>query len=401
MRRILLASALLLGGLGVAPFSAQAGSLEDLLVQKGVITRADAESVTDSGIPAKVYYKNGIKLEFPEAGATFGLNAFIQTRYTFTDADTGSNTSSFDLKRARLIAAGSVLNKEFDYYLQTEFAGSEATLKDAFVRWNPLSSTAIRAGQYKIEVSRQFNTSDYALQFADRSAASEYFDLDRNQGAELVYGPCDKAKIGLAIFNGVSTGEGNNKTGVDTNHTGVIFARADLVGKMDALKEGDVENTESLAVNVGAAYAYSDFNKDSGDPVASINHTGQTVSVDANVKDRGFSLHTEFFWAEDEPEGADSAQPLGGYVQTGFFLTPKQLEVAVRYSVISCDDGKAGGDCAGLDKIQEATAGLNYYFMGHNLKAQLNYVYKNEDPAAGDAGSTKENRIMAQLSAYL
>ncbi len=305
------------------------------------------------------------------------------------------------MNKARMIIQGTILNKEFDYYFQTEFAGSSASLKDAFLRWNSNSGLALRAGQYKTELSRQFNASDYALQFADRSVASEYFDLDRNQGVEAVYSFCDTAKLGAAIFNGQSTGEGPNKTGVDTRHTGIVFARADVVGKMDPFKEGDVENTPGLAINLGAAYAFSDYDLDTGTPVVVVNHNSNQLSVDANVKDQGFSLHTEFFWSKDDPDGSESASPTGGYAQAGYFLAPQQWEVAVRYSIVSCDDGKAAGDCAGLDKIQEATGGVNYYFLGHNLKAQLNYVYKNESPVANDSEDGHEHRVIAQLSAYL
>jgi phosphate-selective porin OprO and OprP len=395
MRRKLLISMCSLCMCGL-PFAAYAGTLEELLIQKGVISRSEAAQVT-SGTPAKVYWKNGTKVDFPDSGTTFGINTFIQSRYEFHDVDKGQNTSSFSVNKARLIVSGTALNKEFEYYLQSEFAGSNASLKDAYLKWNGPENVSARFGQYKTQVSRQFTSSDYALQFADRSVASDYFDLDRNQGVEAMWGT-ETAKIGAAIFNGLSTGEGVNKTGVDTKHTGIIFGRADLLGKMDAMKEGDVEMTPETAVNVGFAYAYSDFEKTgSADPVE---HTGQNLSVDANLKDNGASIHAEFFWAKDDPQDGENASPMGGYVQAGYFLTPKHWEIAGRYSIVSCDDGKAGGDCEDVDQIQEATAGLNYYFIGHNLKAQFNYVYKSTDPV-GSESTENDNRIVVQMSAYL
>lgn len=381
------------------PGAAQAGSLEELLVQKGVISRSEAAAATAS-TAAKVYYKNGTRVDFADTGSTFGINTFIQTRYGFTDHEEGENTSSFKVNRARLIASGSALNKEFEYYLQGEFAGASASLKDAYLKWNIDKDLALRMGQYKTPISRQFVTSDYAIQFADRSLASDYFDLDRNQGLEATFSATPDLKLGAAIFNGLSTGEGINKTGVDTKHTGAVFFRADLAGKMDPFKEGDLDVTEGMAVNVGGAYAYSDFQATAtGAP--SVQHDGHSVSLDANLKSEGMSVHSEFFWAKDEPEGADSASPLGGYVQGGYLLADRKTELAARYSLVSCDDGAAAGDCSGLDQIQEVTLGLNYHFSAHNLKAQFNYVYTNKNPTESDLSDENDNRLVVQLSAYL
>lgn len=381
------------------PAMVEAGSLEQLLADKGVVTRGEAACAATGAAP-KVYYKNGVKVEVPDAQAVFGLNAFIQTRYDFTDYGDAANTSSFRVNRARLVSSGSILNQEFEYYLQGEFAGHGASLKDAYLKWNVDKEFSVRAGQYKTPISRQFVNSDYAIQFADRSLASDYFDLDRNQGVEGTYAITPDLKLSAALFNGLSTGEGVNKEGLDTQHTGALFFRANLLGKMDAMKEGDVEHTELTAVNIGGAYAYSDYQITSGG-LPALQHKGQALSLDANVKSQGMSVHTEFYWNNDDPDDAQSSSPIGGYIQAGYFLTPKHAEIAARYSIVSCDDGKAAGDCAGIDQMQEATAGLNYYFMGHSLKAQLNYVYRNTNPTGAGAGDTNDNRIVVQLSAYL
>ena len=60
----------------LAPALCQAATLEELLVEKGVITQSEARGATSDG--AKAYYKGGTRLEFPDAGFTTKIkNVFL------------------------------------------------------------------------------------------------------------------------------------------------------------------------------------------------------------------------------------------------------------------------------------------------------------------------------------
>src|SRR5262245_56537178 len=124
MKRALMASCLL--ALGAA--DASAGTLEELLVEKGVITKSEATSVASPAGSAKVTYNNGTQIEFPDHRFNVKRNTLVQTRYQFTDNDEDGgkiNNSSFDVVRARIIISGTALGKEFSYYLQNDFVGSK------------------------------------------------------------------------------------------------------------------------------------------------------------------------------------------------------------------------------------------------------------------------------------
>lgn len=406
MRKSILVAAVLL----LAPATGQAKTLDELLVEKGVITKGEAAGATSGGL-GKVSYRNGSRFEYPSEGITTTIATQLQERYTYTDNDEDSglsNTSSFSTKRARIIVSGSALHEEFTYVLQTDFVGDtdedgaqSPELRDAYIQWKACDWAAVRMGQFKTAISRQFNTNSAKLQFADRSLASEFFDLDRQQGlaasADLADG---MIKVGAGIFNGSSDGEGINRPGVDTKHTGVVSVRANVMGKMDVYEEGDIEWTEDTAVSLGAAYAHESANSDLG---AGLEDTDtDTVSVDANLKTAGLSVHAEYFFATADADSfADEVEPTGFYAQVGYFLDPKTLEIAARYSFLDCDDGLAGGVCDGNDNVNEAAFGVNYYFWKHNLKAQLNYVFQNEDETGADGDDFNTNKWIFQISAYL
>lgn len=402
MRKTTILAALLL----LAPAVTQAKSLEELLAEKGVITRS-SQGGTEAGT-SKGYWNNGTRVDHSN-GFTFGLATYTEIRYTFTDGDSDAgegNSSSFDVRKARLVASGTALNGEFSYYVQGDFSSSEdgetgeeqAALRDAYLAWNACDYAGIKAGQFKTGISRQFNTSDWRLQFADRAAVSDAFDMGRQQGVRAWLDIGDSGKIGAAIFNGSSDGEGINRDGVDTRHFGVVDARFNVMGEMDAYSEGDIDETQDLAVNVGAAYGYDESEIAGAADVVESN----VGSVDANLKTGGISVHAEFFWATVDVGSEELFESTGGYIQGGVFVLPKELEVAARYGFQDCDDGAVLlGDCAGNDNVNEATVGLNYYWASHNLKAQLNYSFLNEDGSGADGDDINTNRWLLNLVGYL
>lgn len=401
---------LLLAGVvaAVIPAAAYAGTLEDLLVEKGVITRAEASGAkTSMAAPAKVYYKGGTNLEFPDSGFKAVFRTFLQTRYSYTDNDTeltgDIDRSSFDVAHARLEVSGTALHEEFSYKLQGDFApfgsdrANETRLADAYLAWHACDWAEIKMGQFKSQASRQGYTSDYLLQFADRAQATNYFYLGRHQGMRAGGDFADgMLKAGVAIFNGNSEGEGQNLPGMDTRHAGVIDARVNLMGKMSA-GEGDVDNTEETAADLGASYAVSS-DKAEG---ATESLDTSVVSVDAALKSSGFSLQGELFVGDEDLGGDEDAKPVGAYVQAGYFLTPSQWEIAARWGIVDCDDGLATGDCSGMEDINEATAAVNYYWMKHNLKAGFNFVHLNENPLGDGTDDAKTNRWLLNVSAAL
>jgi phosphate-selective porin OprO/OprP len=414
MRKATLVAALLL----LTPAVSQAKTLEDLLVEKGVITKGEAAGASDSSA-SKLYWNQGTRVEFPDTGFTTSIATMLQTRYSFTDRDEDAgqrNTSSFDVNRARLIISGTALNREFSYMLSTDFVSapdSDANfsqspqVRDAYIDWRPCNDDmGVRMGAFKTAISRQFNTNQQSMQFVDRSLVSEYFTIGRENGA-MAYGSLADGMItGTAgIFNGESAFEGPNSSGVDTRHTGVASVRVNPTGSMNVAEEGDIDWTEELATSVGVAYAHSDREVFLGDFPNTGKDNANLVNVDANLKYMGLAVHAEYFNNNTDVSGDTN----GFYVQGGYFFVPKKWEIAARYGMTNCDDGSGISanptsgtslvSCVGADSINEASASLNYYFWRHNLKAQLGYDYVNTD-VVGTGDDIRNNRYVFQLSSY-
>lgn len=402
MRKVTVLAALLL----LAPAVSQAKSLEDLLVEKGVITKGEAQGATAGGA-SKVYWNNGTRVEFPDTGFSLNIGTLIQTRYTFTDNDNGNrNTSSFDVNKTKLIFSGNALHEEFNYHVETNLVGSvdgdgnrSPALDDAYIVWNGCDWVSLKMGQYKTGISRQELSGDARLMFADRSNVSNYFRLGRQDGLSGKWMSSDQAWVlGAGVFNGGSDGEGVNNSGVDTNMMAQVNLRWNVMGKMDSYEEGDVNWTNDAAVSLGGAYAYSDNRNDRGMGVENIGQ--HTVDVDANFKYQGWSFNGEFFYRNENPDEGDDITPMGFYAQGGYFVMPKKMEVALRYGYLDCDDGQGTGTCAGLDKVNEVAATLNYYWWAHHLKAQFGYAFQNRKANTDGVADDSTNRWIFQLTSW-
>ncbi len=100
-----------------------------------------------------------------------------------------------------------------------------------------------------------------------------------------------------------------------------------------------------------------------------------TWALDVNFKYRGWSLHSEFYYRNNtlrEQVIRDIPRQLGNstgwYVQSGYYLIPKRLEIAARYSYWDPDTK------ASADLIKQIDAAVTYYFQStHDHKVVFQY----------------------------
>ena len=111
---------------------------------------------------------------------------------------------------------------------------------------------------------------------------------------------------------------------------------------------------------------------------------------------RGYSIQHEYHWKQikDSVEGSQT-NLMGSYTQAGFFphyligVIPKQLELAGRYAFVD-----PNVSVIGIDKREEVTAAVNWFFDGHRNKLTLGLSHLDvEVPGAKDRG---ENRVQLQ-----
>ncbi len=364
---------------------------------------------SQSESPARIYWNKGTRIEFPEQHLTHMVQTFIQTRYVYSRSNKEKAVSDFEVNKARLTFSGTALSEEFSYYLHVDFLGGtaadksrSASLKDAYISWLPVSFITTKIGQFKMPISRQYLTGDFATQFIERSIASDYFSTGREGGARAEIRPTARTQLGVGISNGKSTHEGANLSGVDVYNSYFIDGHYTPFGTMNYAEEGDIDWSDSWALGLGGAFMFGESREEL--PTSPIRNSIEISNLDVSLKGHGVGIHGELYRTDTSVQGdplVTDATPQGGYIQAGYFVQPKLLELSARYSAISCDGGAARGSCAGTKFQSQSSLGASYFLIRHSLKLQLNWDFLRKDASEEDAADKDSKRITFQVSSYL
>src|SRR3989449_5119569 len=345
--------------------------------------------------------------------------------------------SEFDERRARLVFEGFAFNPETTYFVQfrndtidttTQPTTTRSTtqLYDAYVDLKQIPWANLRVGQYRTLFGRQEYVSSALLQFVDRGFVAEAFvpnGIDRRDQGVTIHSDDKKYPINYAfgVFNGV--GINLTRLGLNTpsNANELMYVgriTADLLGK-PGYPEGDLVYSETPQVAAGASYGYNaglptnttvSGNGSSTQVVTAIASLGNgrlldqgivdigTTGVDFVFKYRGFSLQGEGFVRNVNTH--DHSKQLGNatglYVQGGYFLIPKIIEVVGRYSYMDPDTRAA------QDLMTSGVGGVNWYLNGHEHKLQFDYGVVTTHLSAVDtlsgAVTLIENRFRLQYT---
>ena len=122
-----------------------------------------------------------------------------------------------------------------------------------------------------------------------------------------------------------------------------------------------------------------------------------TGGIDAVFKYKGLSLQGEGFFrnVDTHDHSKRIGNATGFYVQAGYFVVPRTIEVVGRYSVMDPDTR------LGHDLITSGVGGLNWYFSGHEHKLQFDYGVITTRLGGADVGgnvSLIENRGRLQYT---
>jgi hypothetical protein len=108
------------------------------------------------------------------------------------------------------------------------------------------------------------------------------------------------------------------------------------------------------------------------------------------VRYRGFTWDSEYYVRSKDPESDDAGDTVnsdGFYTQAGYFVIPKKLELATRYSLLDPNNDLPE------DFQREYALGINYYFRGHRSKIQTDLGHFVTD---GEERERNENRFKIQ-----
>ncbi|MBW4055502.1 MAG: porin [Proteobacteria bacterium] len=416
---------------------ASARSLEDVLKEKGVISEDDYKEIMKS---SPIQYKVGKGFTFTSDDRKFSgsIGASYQVRYTLLDPDDANNTaakqaqeySKFELKRIKLLLNGYAYSPDVTYKMSVNFANiaggttsNGGLLEETWINYRLIDEVQFTFGQDKVQFGRQFITPSTALQFVDQSAATVAFVPGYDTGLAM-HGMIAKGLVNYSVAGLGGVGQNTYRSFADN----AFAARIDVnpFGDMK-YSEGDLDDSVKPLWSVGSSFYRNTLNKigtttdtletnnigftksagwysigNQLTPTARTFSTAESIDfttfgVDTAFKWKGFSATGEYF--KGFAEGQTTKHNLiaeGFYGQAGYFVIPKKVELAYRYSYFDPNH------IASNDHWVENTAAVSWYINNHNLKLQADYtnIHKqaaisfNKGPHATD---DQQVRFQAQM----
>ena len=406
--------------IALAGQNAYAKTLEDVLKEKGVITEEDYKEITKVK-PIEYKLGKGYIFTTPDEKFQLIIGGRLQGRYTFLDRDNVNqdvqDVSEWRVRRMKMWMSGHAYTKDLTYKLQANFVdgGSSKLLEDAFMNYKFLKELQIQVGQDKVPFARQELTSSGAQQFVDRSNATDTFKPARDIGL-MLHG---KALDSLLAYNVGWYGGVGQSTVRNTNNN--AFAARIAVNPLGDMpySEADLDNSEKPLVSIGANYFMDTLKATRGATSTTIETNNltfagssgwlgrsanlnrfnttekldiNTFGIDAAFKWMGFSAQGEYFWGQATGQDTDDKlRAQGYYAQVGYFIIPKHLETAFRYSYVDPNRDIAN------DLQTEVQGAISYYFCKHNLKIQGDISNIHKQSSSGKPTDDMQYRLQAQI----
>lgn len=373
--------------------------------------------------------KQDTKLNADNYSYLMRINGFAQLRDTlFESRGVGRDLNQLQLKRARIIFSGHAFNPDVQYFVQLDGrsnSGDTLRILDYSLTYDighrnwglDQGTVSFKTGLYKMPFSRARYASGKQLEFADRSMASMFFDVNRS----LAWGLSGRTNSWntpvnweVALFNGLVTG------GAETGSSGNLDNNNAVSGRFFSFPTGtweegefaDFTNHESIATRIGAGFAFTtidssgptEFNAlrtvDSGQQLSTLlpgsvdQYAVSLYSVDAAMKLLGCSLTYEYYFRNVSGfRGADLPDLFdhGFWLQSGVFVIPRKLELLARWSRVQGNSGSLGVSNLSSEEIAGGTV---WYFKDQHSKLTFDATYLNGaainsstlDISAGDRG---------------
>lgn len=329
--------------------------------------------------------KYALSLRSPDGNYTFNFGARMQFRYTYDDRDEDfdqSDVQDVTLRRARAYFGGNIYTKFIHYYVELDADKFNVNMRDFYIYVTPLEELNGKFGFFKVPFNRQRMASSSKLLLQDRSIASEAFDQDRDYGIDFYGHPFDgHVEYHAAVFRG--NGE-KTSANVDNELMYILGLRYNPFGEYDYYDETDIKYSKDLKVTMGAAVTFNAKKQD----VKLMDTNSVDGTTDLGLKYKGISWNSEYYIRSDDPESdGTTVNSDGFFTQVGYFLIPKKLEFAVRYSMVDPDKDLPD------DLQKEYTVGLNYYFRGHRSQIQGDVGHFTTATTGQDL---EENKIRVQ-----
>lgn len=356
---------------------ARAGALA-AAVLLSCVTPAAAQETPPTRVDA-----SGTGITIGSGANSLTISSRVQVRWTLEDRDASDTDTTgagvgrddgpigqFDVTRLRLTLSGGAYRPWLRYSFQIELGrtngANDSKIKDAYLEVRPTGRDyRVQFGQMKAPFSLQQLTSSGRLQFVERAPTDSKFVPGRDTGLQ-VNGTAAGRKLGYGagVFNG--SGEA-----LPQNNGSYLYVARVFVNPLGPYQpaEGAVEGLSRPVVHAGAGVHTGKAIR--GRTAAGvIEDVDNQTALNAEVafKTGRFFSAAEYFWMRDEqhnPVSGPDIDSRGYYLQAGFMLRPRTIEVGARYSAVDGDTSIADSD------VREVRGVVGYFLRDHNVKLQV------------------------------
>lgn len=361
----------------------RASDIRDLV--SDVIADADSRvSLLQSGGTAG--WNDGFFLASNDGNFRLNIDGQIQTRYVYNyldendDSDQDSNRSGFEVRRAKLIFSGHIVNPQWKYKVQGAFErnSGDFELEDAWIMYDYGNGWRTAMGQLKAPLLREELVSSARQLAVERSLVNEFFTGDRTQGLLMDYWNGDETfHFAGAVTDGARAANSSWET-EDTEWA--VTARAEIVfnGNRDQFRDFTNWRGGGEGFMLGGAVHYQSEEYGTSGPLGNDDETKRLIlTVDGSFEFDGGNLFAYFVWS-DEDDDTDSPSPWGVVLQGGIFLSD-DIELFARYEHLDFDDD------SDADELNVVTVGVNKYWAKHSMKWTTDLSYSFDEMRELDA----------------
>ena len=363
-----------------------------------------------AGTPTWTYGDDGLEFRTRDDAfrAVFGFRNQLRFTTPFVDVPMDAEdipehrVDDFRLNRSRVRLQGHAFTPRLEYTMQVDLV--EERMRDLNVTYTVAPWARLRAGRWKVEMSRERVASSGAQQLVDRSIVDRWFTFGRQQGVEI-FGTLAATRPWSGMY-WVGAFRGVDERGGALLPTLLGRYQWHLAGREVPFEEGDPAMSRQLllAIAVGASRKETPFTQFQGSgegdqlpglPPGDARYLLRQYTSDLSLKWRGLSVQAEYHRRRVHGLSTGADRDLtGGYVQGGVLAStiwaraPRSLEVAARVAIV--DPHLAVDD----DTQREDIVGANWYFQGHRNKVSVD---ASRLQFASPTGSrTADLRIRAQ-----
>lgn len=380
----------------------------DLLVSKGLITRAEAEGVMKKASAVTPKEKDVKKLK---------LEGRLQMQYEYLDVNEDGaahiDPKNTFLMRRIFLGANADLGGGWKAYIVADFANAKGGyLEKAYITKDfdfDFTKGAADFGYRKINFAVEEYTSSSKLLSIERSLATRYF-AEGADGRKLGFAgrhtgifwngkfdAIDGLKYGLSV----TTAYNNSPTGVPDGYTNSLMYAANVAyeKKFDAGKfEVGANFAYTNGMNVGsgsARYKYGDV-------------IGFNPYIKASIK--GFDVWGEFLLTSVDNGGknGENVTPMGANLGAEYKFDIGELgKIAptVRLSWLDTDGRGVKVSDGVRDSVANTTynrgesvyVGLNWYIKGNTVKYQLGYEFARLEGGSSTSDYANANAVRSQI----